>query len=199
MLRRTLPIATLLACVTLIAGACASRAPRVIRVAPDGPPIAAQSAAGDPRVEGLAARLANDCLSRAWLRDFRSQHGRVPVVRVMPLRVYGDLTINANTLTSRLEARLSGSGQVAVAGIGVSTGAQASAAVSPDVAAELRDQAKHASDETVKTAQPAAEQPAPAPQRADFVLVGSVNGGRVSLSLIHVTRNTKVWIGLAQI
>ncbi len=139
----------------------------------------------------VSEEIIKDCLNRPWLERFKAKHnGEIPTVIVGRVRNRSHEHINVQTFVKDLERALINSGEVQfVASRGEREGLRE----------ERKDQAKHASDETMKG--PGEE------IGADFILIGSINtikddiGGKAvmfyqtNLELINMTNNIKVWIG----
>jgi hypothetical protein len=107
------------------------------------------------------------------------------VVKVHPVRNHAVPAASALAYTKEVEAALVRSGRALLAG----------AYVSGEARAELEDQHVHASDATMKSSRPLS---------TDFVLSGWVSTERrdagavryvVTLQLIDVRTNEKVWMG----
>jgi len=139
----------------------------------------------------VAEEMIGDCLDRPWLERFRDTHGgKRPTVIVGRIRNRSHEHINVQTFAKDLERALINSGRVQfVASKGERVG----------VREERLDQAKHASDETMKG--PGQE------IGADFMLIGTLNtirdeAGRkavmfyqTNLELVDMATNIKAWIG----
>jgi hypothetical protein len=139
----------------------------------------------------VAEEMIRDCLDRPWLERYRDGHGgKRPTVIVGRVRNRSHEHINVQTFTKDLERALINSGRVQfVASKGERTG----------VREERLDQAKHASEETMKG--PGQE------IGADFMLIGTINTimdreGRktvmfyqTNLELVNMENNLKAWIG----
>jgi len=139
----------------------------------------------------VSEEMIKDCLNRPWLERFKAQHsGQIPTVIVGRVRNRSHEHINVQTFVKDLERAWINSGEIQfVASKGEREGLRE----------ERKDQAKHASDETMKG--PAEE------IGADFILIGSINtirddiGGKAvmfyqtNLELISMANNIKVWIG----
>ena len=161
----------------LLAG-CAST-PKVERTAVDTT-IDVSGRWNDADSRMVSEEMIRDCLDRPWLETFRDTHGgKRPTVIVGRVRNRKDL-----------ERSLINSGRVQfVASKGERSG----------VREERLDQAKHASEETMKG--PGEE------IGADFMLIGTINtirdeAGRkavmfyqTNLELIDMSNNVKAWIG----
>lgn len=186
-MKRHLALATLLLAPMMSSGCYArvsARAlppPRPITPAPTWNEAAAQRAAAD---------LIDDCISRPWAQRFIAEQGRLPVVRVYPVRNHAVPMASSLAYTKEVEAALLRSGRALVA----------SAYAGAAARAELADQQVHASDATLKTHRPLS---------SDFVLSGWVVSERregmgrpvqvITLQLIAVQSNQKVWMSRRQI
>jgi uncharacterized protein (TIGR02722 family) len=139
----------------------------------------------------VSEEMIQDCLNRPWLQRHTIRHnGQIPTVIVGRVANRSHEHINVQTFVKDLERALINSGEVQfVASSGERTG----------VREERKDQAKHASEETMKG--PGQE------IGADFMLIGSINtirddiGGKAvmyyqtNLELVDMSTNIKVWIG----
>ncbi|UCH20582.1 MAG: penicillin-binding protein activator LpoB [Deltaproteobacteria bacterium] len=139
----------------------------------------------------VSEEMIQDCLNRPWLQRYTIRHdGQIPTVIVGRIKNRSHEHINVQTFVKDLERALINSGEVQfVASSGERTG----------VREERKDQAEHASEETMKG--PGQE------IGADFMLIGSINtirddiGGKAvmyyqtNLELIDMSTNIKVWIG----
>jgi uncharacterized protein (TIGR02722 family) len=139
----------------------------------------------------VAEEMIRDCLDRPWLEQYRDGHGgKRPTVIVGQVRNRSHEHINVQTFVKDLERALINSGRVQfVASKGERLG----------VREERLDQAKHASEETMKG--PGQE------IGADFMLIGTINTimdqeGRktvmfyqTNLELVNMENNLKAWIG----
>ncbi len=139
----------------------------------------------------VSEEMIQDCLNRPWLERFKIKHDdQIPTVIVGLVKNRSHEHINVQTFVKDLERALINSGQVQfVASSGERTG----------VRDERTDQAKHASEETMKG--PGQE------IGADYMLIGSINtirddiGGKAvmyyqtNLELVDMATNIKVWIG----
>lgn len=139
----------------------------------------------------VAEEMIEDCLDRPWLERFRDRHGgKRPTVIVGRIRNRSHEHINVQTFVKDLERALINSGRVQFV---------ASKAERGGVREERLDQAKYASEETMKG--PGQE------IGADFMLIGTLNtirdeaGGKAvmfyqtNLELIDMATNIKAWIG----
>lgn len=90
----------------------------------------------------VAATMIRDCLSRPWAAQFKQEKGRVPVVRLYPIKNRTAEHINWRFFTKQVEMELLNSGMVKVV---------ADYEEAQDNRFERADQAQHASDKTVKS------------------------------------------------
>lgn len=174
---------------TLLMTSCAST-PKIERTAVDTT-IDLSGRWNDADSRMVSEEMINDCLNRHWLERFKTKHsGEIPTVIVGRVRNRSHEHINVQTFVKDLERALINSGMVQfVASKGEREG----------IREERKDQAKHASDETMKG--PGEE------IGADFMLIGTLNtirddiGGKAvmfyqtNLELINLTNNVKAWIG----
>lgn len=138
----------------------------------------------------VAEAMVQDCLNHPWLAQHTSQAGRKPDVIVGRILNRSAEHISTETFTKDLERALINSGRANFV---------ASSEERLGVREERLDQDIHASPETRKS--PGME------AGADYMLIGSINSivdreGRekvvyyqVSLELVDMTSNRKVWIG----
>jgi len=181
-------IITLFLTITLLMAGCAS-GPVVERKGEDTT-IDLSGRWNDADSRMVSEEMIKDCLSRPWLQKFKIKHGGEPTVIVGRIKNRSHEHINVQTFVKDLERALINSGQVQfVASKGERTG----------IREERKDQAKHASDETMKG--PGQE------IGADFMLIGVINTIRddigkkavmfyqTNLELINLASNIKVWIG----
>ena len=173
----------------VILAGCAST-PKVERTAVDTT-IDVSGRWNDADSRMVSEEMIRDCLDRPWLEAFRDTHGgKRPTVIVGRVRNRSHEHINVQTFVKDLERSLINSGRVQfVASKGERSG----------VREERLDQAKHASEETMKG--PGEE------IGADFMLIGTINtirdeAGRkavmfyqTNLELINMSNNVKAWIG----
>ena len=129
-------------------------------------------------------------LARGWLEEFRSANERKPAVVVGKVTNRSHEHIDVQTFVRNLERTLLNSGTVDFV---------ASGNVRDQLRQEVKEQAKHATDETQKG--PGQE------IGADFMLAGNISsivdkaGGstvkfyQVNLELVEIGTNRKVWIG----
>jgi len=137
-----------------------------------------------------AEEIVSDVLSRPWLDDFLASAGQKPVVIVGTVRNKSSEHIEVLTFIKDIEKELINSGRVRFV---------ANKEERQEVREEREDQQSNATEETAKAL--AAE------TGADFMLQGvitsitdAVDGTRVikyqvSMELIHLENNEKVWIG----
>ena len=175
--------------VLVILAGCAST-PKVERTAVDTT-IDVSGRWNDADSRMVSEEMIRDCLDRPWLETFRDTHGgKRPTVIVGRVRNRSHEHINVQTFVKDLERSLINSGRVQfVASKGERSG----------VREERLDQAKHATEETMKG--PGEE------IGADFMLIGTINtirdeAGRkavmfyqTNLELINMSNNVKAWIG----
>jgi penicillin-binding protein activator len=175
--------------ITLLMAGCASD-PVVERKAVDTT-IDLSGRWNDADSRMVSEEMIKDCLNRPWLVRFKTKHGGdIPTVIVGRVKNRSHEHINVQTFVKDLERALINSGQVQfVASKGERAG----------IREERKDQAKHATDETMKG--PGQE------TGADFMLIGVINTIRddigkkavmfyqTNLELINLASNIKVWIG----
>ena len=138
-----------------------------------------------------AARvMIQDCLTRPWAQKFKQEKGRDPVVRLSLIRNRSSEHINTRFFTKQVEKELLNSGTAKVV---------ADREEAEDQRDERADQARHASDKTVKAQQQETG--------SDFLLGGWINyqpdaeGGvevrayQITMELINSESNEKVWLG----
>ncbi len=182
-------LSILFAGTALLITSCAT-APKIERTAVDTT-IDLSGRWNDADSRMVSEEMINDCLNRPWLQRFKTKHsGEIPTVIVGRVRNRSHEHINVQTFIKDLERALVNSGMIQFV---ASKGERA------DIREERKDQAKHASDETMKG--PGEE------IGADFMLIGVINtirddiGGKAvmfyqtNLELINLENNIKVWIG----
>ena len=137
-----------------------------------------------------AEEIVSDCLSRPWLDDYLTANGAKPVVIVGPVRNKSSEHIEVLTFVKDIEKELINSGRVRFV---------ANKAERQEVREERLDQQSNSSEETAKAL---AQETG-----ADFMMQGlitsitdAVDGKKVikyqvSMELIHLENNEKVWIG----
>ena len=143
----------------------------------------------------VAQEMINDCLSRSWVDRFQARNNQhIPSVIVGRVRNRSHEHINVQTFVKNLERSLINSGRVQFV---------ASKGKREQIRSEREDQARNASDESMKG--PGQE------LGADFMLIGTINTIRdeikgtavmyyqVNLELVSLTDNVKAWIGEKQI
>jgi uncharacterized protein (TIGR02722 family) len=143
----------------------------------------------------VAQEMINDCLSRSWVDRFQARNNQhIPSVIVGRVRNRSHEHINVQTFVKNLERSLINSGRVQFV---------ASKGEREQIRSEREDQARNASDESMKG--PGQE------LGADFMLIGTINTIRdeikgtavmyyqVNLELVSLTDNVKAWIGEKQI
>jgi len=182
------------AAVTLVTG-CATSGPSttVQRVNPN----AAVDLSGnwnDTDANQVARAMIQDCLTRPWATKYKSDKGKEPVVRLWPIKNRSSEHINTKFFTKQVEMEILNSGIAKV----VSDLEEAQ-----DNRDERADQARNASDKTVKAQQNETG--------SDFVLNGwivtqndAVDGQQVrayviTMELSNSESNEKVWMKVHQI
>jgi len=137
----------------------------------------------------VARAVIQDCLSRPWAAKFKAEKGRDPVVRLWGIRNRSSEHINTRFYTKQVEMELVNSGVVKVV---------ADIEEANDNLAERADQARHASDKTVKAQQNETG--------SDFIMNGwiltqndAVDGQEVrayvtTMELTNSETNEKVWM-----
>jgi len=142
----------------------------------------------------VAQAMIRDCISRPWAAQFKSQQGKLPVVRLYPIRNRTDEHINTKFFTKQVEMEVLNSGMAQVV---------ASREEAWDNRSERADQAQHASDETVKSQGQETG--------SDFILNGwiimehdEIDGQQVrafvtTMELINSKTNIKVWMKIHKI
>jgi uncharacterized protein (TIGR02722 family) len=138
----------------------------------------------------VAKEMIGDCLKSGWHSKFKEEKGKNPVVKLYRVKNKSAEQINDEYFTKQVERALLNSGNIDVVSAANEGG---------DLDAELKDQAKNASDESAKSAGNA--------EGADFVLNGSINtqndaadGKEIrayvtNMQLTNVSSRKKVWIG----
>ncbi len=143
----------------------------------------------------VAQEMIDDCLNRPWVDNFRARNNQqVPSVIVGTVKNRSHEHINVQTFVKNLERALINSGRVQFV---------ASQSEREQIRSEREDQARNASDESMKG--PGQE------LGADFMLIGTINTIRdevkgravmyyqTNLELVSLENNVKVWIGEKQI
>lgn len=137
-----------------------------------------------------AEEIVSDCLSRPWLDDYLVANGSKPVVIVGSVRNKSSEHIEVLTFVKDIEKELINSGRVRFV---------ANKAERQEVRDERLDQQSNSSEETAKAL---AQETG-----ADFMMQGlitsitdAVDGKKVikyqvSMELIHLESNEKVWLG----
>lgn len=183
MIKRLLPLAIIL---VVLAG-CSST--QVTRTSSDEV-IDLSGRWNDTDSRLTAEEIVTDVLSRPWLDDFQAENGEKPVVIVGTVRNKSSEHIEVLTFIKDIERELINSGRVRFV---------ANSQERQEVREEREDQQSNATEETAKAL--AAE------TGADFMLQGvitsitdAVEGKKVikyqvSMELIHLETNEKVWIG----
>lgn len=189
MRRSGIVFTTLLMGLVLLLASCAT-GPTVERKAVDTT-IDLSGRWNDADSRMVSEEMIQDCLNRPWLERFKVKNdSKIPTVIVGRVKNRSHEHINVQTFVKDLERALINSGEVQfVASSGERTG----------IRDERKDQAKHASEETMKG--PGQE------IGADYLLIGSINTIRddigskavmyyqTNLELIDMATNIKVWIG----
>lgn len=183
-----LAAATALALLVVSCGPPPGPATRVQRINPN----AAVDLSGewnDEDARQVAQAMIQHCLNHPWAAKYRQEHGKDPVVRLYPIKNRSDEHINWMFFTKQVEMALVNSGQVKVV---------ASYGEAQTNRFERADQARHASDESVKSQGQETG--------SDFVLNGYINtqndavsGQEVrayitSMELSNSQTNEKVWM-----
>jgi PBP1b-binding outer membrane lipoprotein LpoB len=144
----------------------------------------------DIDADAVAKEMIGDCLKSGWHARFKAEKGKNPVIRLYRVKNKSAEQINDEYFTKQVERALLNSG-----GIDVVSAANEGA----DLAAELADQTRNASDDSVKSAGNA--------EGADFLLNGAINtqndaadGKEIrayvtTMQLTNVASRKKVWIG----
>lgn len=141
----------------------------------------------------VARDMIRDCLSRPWAQKYKAENGKDPVVRLYPIKNRSSEHINWRYFTKQVEMELVNSSVQVVA----------DRTEAWDNRSERADQAKHASDETVKSQGQETG--------SDFILNGwiitqndAVDGQElrayvVTMELVNTKTNVKAWMGLKKI
>ncbi|MFW6344265.1 MAG: penicillin-binding protein activator LpoB [Sediminispirochaetaceae bacterium] len=142
----------------------------------------------------VSEEMVQDLMNRPWLNNFRSAEGRAPVLMVGAIRNRSSEHIDTNTFIKDIERELVNSGMVKFV---------AASDQREQIREERLDQQTQASRETIKRL---GEETG-----ADFMLQGNISSttdaveGRrvvayqVSMELINIETNEKVWIGSKEI
>jgi penicillin-binding protein activator len=142
----------------------------------------------------VSREMVQDVLSRNWLANFTTKHGKVPTVIVGDVRNLSHEHINTRTFIADIERELINSGEIDFV---------ASSREREEVRGERMDQDLNASEATRKERGQEIG--------ADFMLKGSINtivdavSGeqarfyQVDLNLIDLANNRKVWAGQKKI
>jgi PBP1b-binding outer membrane lipoprotein LpoB len=141
----------------------------------------------------VASEMIKDCLGRPWASDFQTANGgNKPVVKLMGvIKRTDDRNVNEQYFTKRLEKELLNSGRVRVV----------AAEGQENINERERDrQAKHASDDTVKshgneTGSDFTLQTVVNSQNESDGSGKSVRAYLVNMELVNVSTQEKVWIG----
>ncbi len=142
----------------------------------------------DTDANQVAGAMIRDCLGRPWATQFKAEKGKLPVVRLWAIRNRSSEHINTRFFTKQVESELINSGVVQVV---------ADIEEAQDNRDERADQARNASDKTVKAQQQETG--------SDFVMNGwiltendAVEGQEVrayvvTMELVNSESNVKVW------
>ncbi|MFP4267873.1 MAG: penicillin-binding protein activator LpoB, partial [Spirochaetaceae bacterium] len=142
----------------------------------------------------VSEEMVQDLMNRPWLNNFRSAEGRAPVLMVGAIRNRSSEHIDTSTFIKDIERELVNSGMVKFV---------AASDQREQIREERLDQQTQASRETIKRL---GEETG-----ADFMLQGNISSttdaveGRrvvayqVSMELINIETNEKVWIGSKEI
>lgn len=187
---------TLIAAATLFLVACGpppGPSTRVQRINPNAQ-VDLSGKWNDTDANQVAKAMIKDCLTRPWSAKFKAEKGRDPVVRLYPIRNRSDEHINWRFFTKQVEMELINSGVVKVV---------SSLDEADTQRMERTDQARHASDETVKVQGQETG--------SDFTLNGyiitendAVDGQEVrayvtTMELTNSESNQKVWMKVHRI
>jgi penicillin-binding protein activator len=142
----------------------------------------------------VSQEMVTDCTGRPWMNDFALKTGKKPRVIVGTIVNKSQEHINTEVFTKDLEIELTNSGRVIFV-------------ASKDQRTELRDEkADQAQNASLATAKSMGQE-----YGADYMLKGDINTTfdaagkqqlryyKVSLELIDLTTNEKVWIGEKEI
>jgi PBP1b-binding outer membrane lipoprotein LpoB len=185
----------LTAAVTLLIAACGPPAPihSVQRINPNAG-VDLSGEWNDTDANQVAKAMIQDCLSRPWSATFKGEKGRLPMVRIHPIKNRSSEHINWRYFSKQVEMELINSGMVKI--VSSMTEAQ-------DNRNERTDQARHASDKTVKSQGQETG--------SDFVLNGwiliqhdALDGQEVrayitTMELSNSESNEKVWMKVHKI
>ena len=148
----------------------------------------------DTDANEVAKVMMRDALQRPWSSQYKAKKGKDPVVRLYPIRNRSDEHINTRFFTKQVEMELINSGMIKVV---------ADREEAWDNRSERADQARHASDKTVKSQGQEIG--------SDFVLNGwivsetdAVQGQKVkafviTMELTNSETNLKVWMKVHRI
>ncbi len=148
----------------------------------------------DTDANQVAKVMIQDCLSRPWSAKFKAEKGRDPVVRLYPIKNRSSEHINDRFFTKQVEMELINSGILKVVSAWDEAQTQRF---------EREDQARHASDESVKSQGQETG--------SDFTLNGwilsqndAVDGQEVrayvtTMELTNTETNEKVWMKVHKI
>lgn len=190
-----LTVLSILAGVVLMAAGCPSAGPSTtIQRTHAGAQVDLSGNWNDTDANQVAKAMIQDCFSRPWSGNFKRDKGKDPVVRLWPIRNRSSEIINTKFFTKQVEMELVNSGTVKVV---------ASLEEANDNTQERMDQAKHASDKTVKAQQNETG--------SDFIMNGwivtqndaaegqEVRAYVVTMELTNTESNEKVWMKVHQI
>ncbi|MFP4180467.1 MAG: penicillin-binding protein activator LpoB [Spirochaetaceae bacterium] len=192
MRRILIVIAIALVSVLIITG-CATSSRTVQRTAADTQ-IDLSGRWNDTDSRLVSEEMVQDLMNRPWLNNFRSAEGRAPVLMVGAIRNRSSEHIDTNTFIKDIERELVNSGMVKFV---------AASDQREQIREERLDQQTQASRETIKRL---GEETG-----ADFMLQGNISSttdaveGRrvvayqVSMELVNIETNEKVWIGSKEI
>jgi len=192
---KRLTVLSILAGVVLMAAACPPAGPSTqIQRTNAGAQVDLSGNWNDTDANQVAKAMIQDCFSRPWAGKFKAEKGKDPVVRLWPIRNRSSEIINTKFFTKQVEMELVNSGTVKVV---------ASLEEANDNTAERMDQARHASDKTVKAQQNETG--------SDFIMNGwivtqndaaegqEVRAYVVTMELTNTESNEKVWMKVHQI
>lgn len=173
----------------ILTSACVASSGSHIRRAHPDEQIDLSGTWNDADANQVAAVMIQDALSRPWSGDFRAREGRVPVIRMYPIRNRTSEHIETKYFTKQVEQELLNSGVVQIVG---------SLVEATDIRRERGDQAAHASADTMKRDRNEIG--------SDYILNGwiveehdatygrEVKAYVITMELIHAERNHKVWM-----
>jgi len=192
-IRRAALLLAALACACVVVS-CNKQ--RTVRRTDPGNPTELQARFNEVDAREISAALITDCLARPWLTAWEFTHGGKPVMIVGSLANNTSNYIDQNLITKAMERDLLNSGRVAIV---------ASSSERGQIRDERADQQDWSRPETVKRL--AYE------LGADLMLIGWIGEVRqdsrnnrrqtryfkVSLELVEVESNQKLWIGTHEI